>query len=200
MFLGWNNTPIAFTDQAGLFRVSNPNFGPQVYSEHEVDSDSETCRGWPRGERIYSTDLFGATDSGSSGSPVVNASGEVVGQLSGCCGYNCGNVCDAGSNWTVDGALAHYYGNVESFLDPTSSGPECSVDADCNDGAFCNGVETCVEGSCQSGPDPCVDQGCDEAIDQCVACTDLPVGASCSDNSQCCSNKCRGGPNNKSCR
>ena len=53
-----------------------------------------------------------------------------MGQLSGCCGYNCGNDCDSVNNWTVDGALAHYWDSVKDFLDPQA---ECQDDPDCED-------------------------------------------------------------------
>ncbi len=49
----------------------------------------------------------------------------------------------------------------------------CGVDADCDDGAFCNGSETCDQGSgsCLAGTPPCsAGQQCDEAGD---ACTDI---------------------------
>ncbi len=168
VFLGWNNAPVAYADGASLYRISNPNFGPQVYSEHVVDTGSPQCTGWPRGERIYSKDITGATMGGSSGSPVLNSASEVVGQLSGCCGYDCGNVCDWVLNWTVDGALAFYWDSVSEFLDPQQ--PECRSDSDCNDGLFCTGTETCVSGSCQSSGDPCPSGTlCNEATDSCDA-------------------------------
>jgi lysyl endopeptidase len=177
VFLGWNNTSVAFSNGVSLYRISNPNFGPQVYSQHDVDSDSPTCTGWPRGERIYSVDQTGATMGGSSGSPVVNSAGEVVGQLSGCCGYNCGDVCDSGSNSTVDGALAYYWDSVAPFLDPQGGG--CSTDTECNDGLFCSGTESCVSGTCQSSGDPCGSgTTCNEASDTC----DVPA---CSTNGDC---------------
>jgi V8-like Glu-specific endopeptidase len=118
VFLGWTNAPIANSNGADLFRISNPNFGPQVYSRHDVDTSAPTCSGWPRGERIYSRDAVGATDGGSSGSPVVNGSSQVVGQLSGACGFNVGDPCDAAANATVDGAFAFYYAQVQPFLNP----------------------------------------------------------------------------------
>jgi V8-like Glu-specific endopeptidase len=118
VLLGWTNAPVANTNGAALHRVSNPNFGPQVYSEHSVSTSAPTCQGWPRGERIYSKDTLGAIDGGSSGSPVVNASNQVVGQLSGTCGTNPGNPCDSVSNATVDGAFAYYYSSVQPFLNP----------------------------------------------------------------------------------
>jgi serine protease AprX len=46
--------------------------------------------------------------------------------------------------------------------------PECSVDADCDNGQFCDGAETCNAGSCQAGSDPCPGQSCDEGGDVCV--------------------------------
>ena len=46
--------------------------------------------------------------------------------------------------------------------------PECTVDADCDDGLFCNGAETCNAGTCNAGSDPCSGQSCDEAGDVCT--------------------------------
>jgi hypothetical protein len=70
----------------------------------------------------------------------------------------------------------------------------CTSDPDCDDGLYCNGPETCFDGSCQEGIDPCPGQGCDEGSDQCVTCGGNK--APCSDNIECCSNKCKNG----SCR
>jgi len=199
VFLGWNSAPVAFTGGANLFRIHHPSGAPQAYSEHSVDTGAGTCRGWPRGERIYSNDLLGATEGGSSGSPVVNASGEVVGQLSGCCGFNCGDVCDSGSNSTVDGAFAHYFPEVEPFLDPGNGGctpttVSCSdgVDNDCDGAVDCDdtdGDEDCsADPNCDGGSDPCVNPG------------GLASGESCTADGDCCSDKCKGPPNNRTCR
>lgn len=35
--------------------------------------------------------------------------------------------------------------------------PECTGDADCDDGVFCNGAESCQDGSCVAGTDPADD-------------------------------------------
>ncbi|MCZ6616768.1 MAG: hypothetical protein O7E57_01445 [Gammaproteobacteria bacterium] len=201
VFLGWNNTPIANTNGANLYRISNPNFGPQAYSQHDVDTARPTCSTWPRGERIYSSDIVGATLGGSSGSPVLNSASEVVGQLSGCCGFNCAAECDSASNATVDGALAFYWDSVSEFLDPVA---ECISDLECDDGLFCTGAETCVGGSCQSSGDPCTGgTACNETTNTC----DTPV---CDNNNSCdpgedcnnCPNDCRnikGRPSNRFC-
>ncbi len=119
--LGWTSAPVANTNGADLYRISNPNFGPQVYSQHNVDTSAPTCSSWPRGERIYSRDITGAIDGGSSGSPIVNASSRIVGQLSGTCGLNPSDPCASGpgeANATVDGAFAFYFASVQPILNP----------------------------------------------------------------------------------
>jgi hypothetical protein len=56
--------------------------------------------------------------------------------------------------------------------DMVSGTPACTQDADCDDGAFCNGAETCNAGACEAGSAPsgddgvgCTDDTCDEAND-----------------------------------
>ena len=139
-FLGWSSTAIANTNGVNLYRLSHPLGAPQAYSEHVVDTSRPTCRSWPRGSWIYSRDVLGATEGGSSGSPVVNGAGQLVGQLSGGCGYNVGDVCDAESNATVDGAFAAYYTSVAAYLGGGGGGCTdadgdgyCVSEGDCND-------------------------------------------------------------------
>jgi lysyl endopeptidase len=150
-YLGWTTTAVANTAGVDLFRISHPSGAPQAYSEHEVNTNKGTCRTLPRGTFIYSNDLFGATEGGSSGSPVVNGAGQVVGQLYGACGTNVNDVCDSASNSTIDGAFAAYFSNVSSFLQ--GGGGTCGA-----------------------------------------------VGSSCTSNSQCCSNSCKGKPGAKTCK
>jgi len=140
-FLGWSSTAVASSNNTPLFRLSHPKGAPQAYSTQVVDTSKGTCRSWPRGSWIYSRDTLGATEGGSSGSPVVNAAGQLVGQLSGACGFNVNDVCDTASNATVDGAFAAYYNAVSSFLGPGSGGGGCT-DADgdgvCASAGDCN--------------------------------------------------------------
>jgi len=195
-YLGWNSTPIANTNGASLYRISHPSGAPQAYSEHQVDTSAGTCQGWPRGERIYSDDVFGATEGGSSGSPVVNANGEIVGQLSGCCGYNCGNVCDSASNATVDGAFAYYFSNIQQYLDP--AGGCTPTTASCSDGIDndCDGLVDCADTN--GGNEDCTsDPACQSG--GCINPGGLPAGDPCTSNSQCCSDSCKGRPGHQTC-
>lgn len=201
-FLRTNNTPIATSNGFNLYRISHPAGAPQAYSEHVVDISRVTCRSWPRGSWIYSSDVLGATEGGSSGSPVVNAAGEVVGQLSGACGYNVSDSCDAASNATVDGALASYWLQVEPFLGGSSPCTDadgdgvCVADGDCNDSdatVYPGAVEICGDGK-DNDCDGVIDDGCADVCDL------LPSGAPCSANSECCSNKCLGKPGSKTCK
>jgi len=118
VFLGWTPAEVANSHGTELYRISHPRGSPQAYSEHSVDTAAGTCRNWPRGKWIYSRNVIGATEPGSSGSPVVNASAQVVGQLTGICGTNIIDVCDSASNAMVDGAFANYYSEVEQWLVP----------------------------------------------------------------------------------
>jgi hypothetical protein len=152
-FLGWDAmTDVANVDGSYLYRISHPSAAPQSYSEHIVDTSKGTCAVWPRGDWIYSRDSYGATEGGSSGSPVVNSDGQVVGQLSGACGLNPGNSCDT-NNATVDGAFAAYFGEVEQFLDPVPAtcAPTFASEI-CGDGIDnnCDGLTDAEDAACPS--------------------------------------------------
>jgi S1-C subfamily serine protease len=142
-YLGWLSTPVANTNNLGLYRISHPQGSPQAYSEGVVDTSKPTCRTLARGNFIYSRDTVGATEGGSSGSPVVNSAGQIVGQLYGACGTNLNNVCDAANNGTVDGAFAVSYPNVAAFLNPGTG--SCGAA-----GSSCTSGSQCCSGSCKA--------------------------------------------------
>jgi lysyl endopeptidase len=182
--LGWNSTPVASSNGTDLFRISHPGGAPQSFSQHDVDANAPTCTAWPRGDRIYSRDVIGATEGGSSGSPVVNSAGDIVGQLSGACGTNLSDNCDASNNATVDGAFAAYYSTVAPFLN--GGGPGCSP-------------TQVIETSCTDGLDNDCDGNTDAADNDCAT-GGFPIGASCNVNSDCASNNCKGKPGAKVCK
>lgn len=123
IYLGWSTTAVAYDNNLPLYRLSHPKGAPQAFSRHRVDTTAPTCPSWPRGSWIYSRDVIGGTEGGSSGSPVLTVGGLVVGQLSGACGYDPEDPCNPVLNATVDGAFASYYPQVEYLLDPDITEP-----------------------------------------------------------------------------
>jgi len=193
-FLGWTTDEVAFSNGTKLHRVSHPSGAPQAYSEHSVDTSAGTCTSWPRRSWIYSRDTLGATEGGSSGSPVRNSQNLVVGQLSGACGTNLNDVCDETHNATVDGAFASYYSQVAPFL---GGGSGCSDDVD-GDGYI---AESCGGNDCNDGDgsihpgavEICgdlTDNNCDGVIDEGCGGSCLPRGDACTTGSECCSGRC----------
>jgi len=73
----------------------------------------------------------------------------------------------------------------------------CTVDGDCDDGLFCNGVETCVASVCQPGTPVVCDDGlfcngvdtCNEATDSC----DPGTPPTCDDGVGCTDDSCNEG-------
>lgn len=135
--LPFSTTPVATNDGVDLYRISYPSGAPQAFSKHEVDGDWDLC-GIP-GNFIYSIDIIGATEGGSSGSAIVNSNGEIVGQLYGACGLNTGNECDTVNNRTYDGAFAATWQNRPLVRNALAS--------NCSDGDFdgvCDTFDNCT--------------------------------------------------------
>lgn len=131
-YLGWTSTPVAWSDGATLFRLSHPQGSPQAFSTHRVDAGTDPTEycgvtTMPRGAYIFSRNAMGATEPGSSGAPVLTASGQVVGQLFGICGYNIGDACDSARNVIADGAFANYFHRLKPWLDPDENSLPLSV-------------------------------------------------------------------------
>ena len=116
-FLGWDSSSSAVASGTNLFRLAHPSGGPQTFSRSRVDVPAGTCYGMPTSHFVYQARLEGSTTGGSSGSPVVTASGTVVGQLTGPCGVNTSDPCDF-VNSTVDGAFWRTYPLIQPWLAP----------------------------------------------------------------------------------
>lgn len=71
--------------------------------------------------------------------------------------------------------------DVDRDVCPTGRA-SCTSNSQCNNGRFCDGVETCVAGQCLPGEPPCTGAGavCDESRDRCFV-----PGSSCSTDSEC---------------
>lgn len=85
-----------------------------------------------------------------------------------------GSRCDRRVARKVKQLAARGYIPITSNLKPDrnrcpSGGPTCTSSAQCDDGAYCNGIETCYAGACISGTPPCSGQACNEASDSCRA-------------------------------
>jgi hypothetical protein len=94
----------------------------------------------------------------------------------------------------VDGMVGLSEGNgiPPNFYESDLSAMEactCNRDSDCDDGMFCNGVETCIDGTCKDGPPidcsdgiSCTDDSCNETTD---FCDNIPNNANCDDGVYC---------------
>ncbi len=78
---------------------------------------------------------------------------------------------------------------MTDHLSVTITGPQCFNDADCDDGLYCNGIETCAGGLCWPSTPifcddgiPCTVDSCNEATD---SCDHTPSDAACDDGVYC---------------
>lgn len=91
--------------------------------------------------------------------------------------------CDDGVACTVDACVSPT-GTCENapsddLCDPSDAcvvaagcTPRCTIDADCDDGVFCTGVETCPAGVCDPGVPPDCDDGIACTVDACDSMSD----------------------------
>jgi hypothetical protein len=156
--LGWTDAPVG----SGVtgFKLSHPvamipDSGdpntyilPQMYSEHistnnpdflcedgdgTIETDEVTLANF-----IYTVTTLGTTVGGSSGSPIMLANGQVVGQLLGKCSAGDPDSCNYDVFNNLDGRLEKSFGALEPFLDPSPTG-DCVPNATTvclNDGRF----------------------------------------------------------------
>jgi len=100
--------------------------------------------------------------------------------------------CNADLDGTTPGGGSTSTSTSSTMLPPTTTTTipfGCSIDADCDDGLFCTGVELCLGGTCFAGAAPTCDDGvvctvdlCDSPLEDCV---NLPIDGACDDLAPC---------------
>jgi len=69
-------------------------------------------------------------------------------------------------SWLAEGGSNQGAADIGVYAQATF--PElCLNDGHCDDGLFCNGIETCLNGQCLAGIAPCPQQPCDDTSDVC---------------------------------
>jgi len=125
-FLGWNPSPAAAPGGTLLYGISHPDGLTQDFVVTSSDPNVVACDGVPRPNFLYSDQVKGGTFGGSSGSAVMLANGDVVGQLYGGCGSD--DDCSP-QQFRVDGAFAQSYLTLQQFLQgSTGPGGVCKPD------------------------------------------------------------------------
>lgn len=128
--LGWNANASAVTNNTRVHRLSHPAptdfVYPQVYTQNRIGPVRFFCGTDEDGRNLDDTSKFlhsrattGGTFGGSSGSPLMLDSGQVVGQLLGACGQDPEDGCNDTQNDTLDGAFSRTFPFIASFLAPT---------------------------------------------------------------------------------
>lgn len=131
-YAGWDRTNTGWANGVGIHHPAGSSKKISTYTE---DLNSETYNGGASNAhwKVYwaaTTNGFGVTEGGSSGSPIFNAAGRIVGQLSG--GRSaCSNSGQTGpdmpdlygkfySDWDQNGTAAN--ARLKPWLDPNNTG------------------------------------------------------------------------------
>jgi hypothetical protein len=164
VFLGWDANAVADLDGKPLYRLSTPNYGALVYTEHTVDVDQNYRCGMERGEVIHSKYVSGGTAFGSSGSALIDDEGKIVGTLMGKCGPSVDDSCATQGYRAIDSAFANFYPMIKEFLVVETTNPQCVVDTACTQDS-----DPCTQMACVSGE--CVKIFTEETCDTGDVCT-----------------------------
>ncbi|MEI9935599.1 MAG: hypothetical protein WDO69_00110 [Pseudomonadota bacterium] len=90
---------------------------------------------------------------------------------------------------TVDAGVNNFTGFLVDDVEVRGFATACTGDAQCDDGAFCNGREQCLSGSCVAGTPMACSDGISCTQDACSetakACTHRASNAACDDGQDC---------------
>jgi len=123
IFLGWTATDPAVGDI--LERLHHPAGSHMRYTQLRIDDPSLFSCG---GEYHYGTVIAGGWAGGSSGSPVVNQAGRIVGQMFGSCGGQNATACDFTSLVGMDGKFSRTYPFVAQWINPADYFADLVID------------------------------------------------------------------------
>ena len=118
-YLGWTRQNVQTATGLTLYRLSHPAGAPLQYTRYKVTPDQFCDSFAPNARFVYTVPDLGAAEGGASGSSILNASGQVVGQLLGACGPGLDNICQNATQFrTVDGAFRVTYERIKEWIDP----------------------------------------------------------------------------------
>jgi hypothetical protein len=132
--LGWTTTEP--TNGESLYRVHHPQGLPASYTDYSKVSNptGDTC-GLSTSNFHFVEFENGGSFGGSSGSSLLNESGQIVGQLGGGCGPNPSDGCDY-SNLDYDGKFSKTFPLVSPYINVEGGGGNPCVQ-DLDDGVVC---------------------------------------------------------------
>ncbi len=104
---------------------------------------------------------------------------------------------------TVDSVANDYPGFLVDDVEVRAFSEACTTNAECDDGAYCNGTEQCTNGVCTGGTPVVCDDGvactadsCNEATDSCVSTPNSGLcddGVACNGTETCSATGCQAG-------
>jgi hypothetical protein len=158
-YAGWNIS--TNSTQSASVSVHHPNGEPKQISFSNQTTYTNGWDAWGTHWKVYWNCVDGqgcGTEGGSSGSPIFDGNGRILGPLSGGPDVACG----ASSDYALYGKLNNQWSSIDQFLDPTNSGV-----------TFLNGIYDSVVSGCT---DPVADNFDSDATQDDGSCEYTSVG------------------------
>ncbi len=116
--LGWTTSTVRDDDGKTIHIIGHPKGAPQAYMEGEVDTDR-----YSNNKTVYSINVYGAHEGGSSGSGTIIQGGYWVGPYLGIAYSGSYDRCDSNSFRSRTGAFSHYKDSILPYLNPGNNYP-----------------------------------------------------------------------------